>query len=45
MRRIGQHIVALCASTARPDWSSERAYACVMSGGFLSQQNQPGLGL
>jgi hypothetical protein len=46
MRRTGQHIVALSAAFSRPDYrSSECGWACVMSGGFLSQQNQPGPGL
>jgi hypothetical protein len=46
MRRIGPHIVALSACLARPDyWSSDCGCARVISGGFLSQQNQPGQGL
>jgi hypothetical protein len=45
MRRIGPHIVALSASSARPDYrSSEWGFVCVMNG-FLTQQNQPGQGL
>jgi hypothetical protein len=46
MRRKGPHNIALCAATARPDYrSSECGVTCAWSGGFLSQQKQPGLGL
>src|SRR5260370_8890536 len=47
MRRIGSHIVALSAAASRPDYRPGAwRFACVMiSGGFLSQENQPGQGL
>jgi hypothetical protein len=46
MRRKGPRNIALCAATARPDYrSSECGVMSARSGGFLSQQKQPGLGL
>ncbi len=48
MRRIGSHIVALSAATcSRPVYRPGGwRFACAMiSGGFLSQENQPGQGL
>jgi hypothetical protein len=46
MRRIGPHIVALSAAASRPDYRPGGwRFACVMSGDFLSQENQPEQGL
>jgi len=48
MRRTGSHIVALSAAASRPDYSAGRIGFCVrvmISGGLLSQENQPEQGL
>jgi hypothetical protein len=47
MRRIGSHIVALSAAASRPDYrpGGWRLACAMISGGFLSQENQPEQGL